>query len=393
MTATVKNNGTGPAWRVLPRIQAEDGVFEDVELPIGKIAPGETKTFTAKLKLPQDALDRVDRLDLDVREARNAPEHNTPGEVHVEASPRPVFAYAWQLVDDGNGDGLVQRGEKYHLQVQVKNTGIGASTADAQVLLRNASGDGVDLDKSRFDIGVLAPGQVKDFNFPLATNATLKADEMVLELMAYDSNLDVQSSDKLHFKLTPGVNGAPAHGEVTVKQAVAIHAGAADDSSTVGSAPKGASYAALETFGTWTKVKLGATKIGYLPTAMLSSGGNGSGSFSALWNSTPPLISLATKSLETNADTFKMQGTVTDDSHVEDVYIFVSNQSAKIESRKVFYRSNRGGKDGKSLDFATDLPLWSGSNMVTIVARASSDVRSVKTLFVYRDPPRTAQAP
>jgi hypothetical protein len=24
----------------------------------------------------------------------------------------------------------------------------------------------------------------------------------------------------------------------------------------------------------------------------------------------------------------------------------------------VFYRSNRGGKDGKQIDFAADLPLW-----------------------------------
>ena len=211
--------------------------------------------------------------------------------------------------------------------------------------------------------------------------------------MAYDGNLDVQSSDKLHFKLTPGVTGQPAHGDVVAKQAVAIHSGAADDTSTVGNAPKGASYAALETFGPWTKVKLGATKVGYLPAAMLTSGGNGNGSFTASWNSTPPLINLSAKNLETNADTFKMQGTVTDESHVEDVYIFVSNPTAKIESRKVFYHSNRGGKDGKSLDFATDLPLWSGSNMVTIVARASSDVRSVKTVYVFRDPPRTAQTP
>jgi carboxyl-terminal processing protease len=73
--------------------------------------------------------------------------------------------------------------------------------------------------------------------------------------------------------------------------------------------------------------------------------------------------------------------------------VFVSNPAAKIESRKVFYRSNRGGKDGKSLDFATDLPLWAGSNMVTIVARENADVRSVKTVYVYRDPPRTAQTP
>ena len=86
MTATVKNTGTGTAYRVLPRLQADDTVFEDVELPIGKVAPGETKTFTAKVKVPTDALDRVDRLGVEVREARNAPTHVAPAELKVEAA-------------------------------------------------------------------------------------------------------------------------------------------------------------------------------------------------------------------------------------------------------------------------------------------------------------------
>ncbi len=79
--------------------------------------------------------------------------------------------------------------------------------------------------------------------------------------------------------------------------------------------------------------------------------------------------------------------------HVEDVYVFVSNPTAKIESKKVFYRSNRGGKNDKQLEFAADLPLWPGSNAVTVVARENNDVRSVKTLFVYKDAPRTAATP
>jgi len=112
-----------------------------------------------------------------------------------------------------------------------------------------------------------------------------------------------------------------------------------------------------------------------------------------MWNSTPPMIALNLKGLETSADTYKLSGNVSGEQHVEDVYIFVSNQTAKIESRKVFYRSNRGGKDGKQLEFATDLPLWPGSNMITVVGRANAEVRSVKTMFVYREPPRTAQAP
>ena len=105
------------------------------------------------------------------------------------------------------------------------------------------------------------------------------------------------------------------------------------------------------------------------------------------------MITLASKNLETGSDTYKLAGSAADEQHVEDVYVFVSNQAAKIESRKVFYRSNRGGKDGKLLDFATDVPLWPGSNMITVVARSNAEVRSSKTMFVYREPARTAQTP
>jgi carboxyl-terminal processing protease len=395
LTTTVKNTGTDPAYRVLSRIQGDDPVFEDTELPIGKVAPGEIRTYSTRLQVPKDALDRVDRLGLEVREAHNALAHVTPAELRVEAAPRPVFAYAWQLIDDGNGDGLVQRGEHYRLQVQIKNTGAGP-TQEATVLLRNATGDGVVLDKSRAELkDPLAPGDVKQIEFPLATDATLKGDEMVVELMAYDSALDVQATDKLHFKLSPTTTPMPRSGDVTVRAATAIHAGASEDTSVVGYALKGASFPAIASYGAWTKVKLDAagTKVGFLPSSATAAGGSGQPRYTQLWNSTPPMIALNAQGLQTNADTYRLSGIISDEQHVEDMYVYVSNQSAKIESRKVFYRSNRGGKDAKQLEFTTDLPLWPGSNMVTVVARASAEVRSVKTMFVYRESPRTAQAP
>jgi len=394
VTATVKNTGLGTAYRVLPRVHADDNVFDDTELPVGKVGPGETKTYTTKLRVPQDALDRKNRLGLEVREARNAPTRVIPTELAIESAPRPTFAYAYQLIDEGNGDGLVQRGEKYRLQVQLKNTGAGA-TQQATVLLRNATGDGVVLSKSRIELkdAPLKPGQVKELEFPLATDATLRGDELVVELMAYDAALDVQSSEKLKFKVQPSVAGQRLNAQVTVKSPMMIRAGAADDTSVVGTAPKGASYAALGTFGPYTKVKLtaGGSRVGFLPSSALAHGGSGQGSYAAVWNSTPPVITLNHKSLETGADTYKLTGQVTDEQHVEDLYIYVSNPTAKIESRKVFYRSNRGSKDAKALPFAADLPLWPGTNLVTVVARASAEVRSVKMMYVYRDPPRTAQ--
>jgi carboxyl-terminal processing protease len=396
VTATVKNAGAGAAWRVLPRIHTDDHVFDDAELPIGKVGPGETKTYTAKLKVPKDALDRVNRLGLEVKEARNAPAKIVPTVLQVAAAPRPIFSYAYQLIDEGNGDGLVQRGERYRLQVQVKNTGAGP-TQEATVLLRNATGDGVLLNKSRHELkdkDSLAPGQVKELEFPLATDTTLRSDELIVELMAYDAALDVQSSEKLRFKVQPPLPGSRAPGEITVRAAsVPIRSGASQDSTVVGTATRGASYATLGTYGAFTKVKLtqGGTKLGFIQTEALAAGGSGSGSYQPVWNSTPPVITLSTKALETTADTYKLTGSITDEQKVEDVYIFVSNQQSKIESRKVFYRSNRGGKDARSMAFSSDLPLWPGSNMITVVARSSAEVKSVKTMFVYRDPQRTAQ--
>ena len=394
VTATVKNTGAGTAYRVLPRVQSDDSLFEDLELPIGKLAPGESKAFTAHMKIPMDASDRVDRLALEVHEAHSAIAHVTPAELHVASLPRPIFAYAWQLVDDGNGDGLVQRGEKYHLQVTVRNTGSGPSTKDATILLRNATGDGVTLAASRHEIGALAPGAQKEYEFPLTTDAALAGDELVLELMAYDEDLDVDSHDKLRFPIALPIAGKEQRGAVLATAPVAIHSGADVDSSVVGTARAGAAYAAIEAYGAWTKVKLAGGKVGFLPTSALgAAGAAGDGAYTPYWNSTPPQIALDAKQLETSSDTFALSGTVTDDSHVEDVYVFVANSSAKVEARKVFYRSNRGGADGKSLRFVADVPMYPGSNAVTVIARESSEVRSLKTLYVYRDPARTAQAP
>ena len=395
VTATVKNTGAGAAFRVLSRVHSDDNAFEDTELPVGKVPAGETRTFTAKIKIAEDAYDRTDKLAVEVREARNAPVRTFPAELQIEALPRPVLAYSYQLIDDGNGDGLVQPSEQYRLRVQLKNTGDGP-TRQATVMLRDASGDGVDLAKSRVELKdtPLAPGQTKEMEFPLATTAKLTGDEMTLELTAYDGALNVATSDKLHFKIEPAVGGQKLAAAMTAKAIVTIRAGASDASSAVGATVKGATYPSLGVYGTFTKVSLGgAAGVGFIPTQGLSRGGGGAPSFTPAWSSIPPMIALTSKGLETTGDTYKLAGAVTGEQHVEDVYVFVSNRNAKIDSRKTFYRSNRGGANDKRMDFATEIPLWPGSNMITVVARSSAEVKTFKTMYVYRTPPRTASAP
>jgi carboxyl-terminal processing protease len=392
LTGTVTNRGAGPAWRVHARVQAEDYVFEDAELPFGKLAPGETRSFKTKVRVPKDAVDRLDRLSVEVREARNATAMVSPATLRIEASPRPVFAYAYQLLDDGNGDGLVQRNERYRLQLTVKNTGSG-SAAEATALLRNASGDGVNLDKSRFELGELKAGDSRTLEFPFAVTNKLKSSELIVEVMMYDGVLGSQASEKLRFAVRPAVSIAEASGTVEVTRAAEIRSGAASDTALIGSAPARTRFTSLATVGPFTKVDLGSGRVGYIETGKLARrAATPAPTFQPHWNSTPPTIAVNLNGLDTTAPTYKLEGRITDDTHVEDVYVFVSNSSAKIDSRKVFYRSNRGGKADKQMEFSSEIPLWPGSNQVTVVARENQDVKSVQTLYLYRESPKTAHA-
>ena len=74
------------------------------------------------------------------------------------------------------------------------------------------------------------------------------------------------------------------------------------------------------------------------------------------------------------------------------MYGYVSNSGAKVDSKKVFYLSNRGGKNKTQLDFAAQVPLWAGSNQVTIIARENAEVKSVKTFYIFRGTPAATVA-
>jgi carboxyl-terminal processing protease len=394
VTGKVTNTGAGPAYRVHVRTHADDGVFDDAELVFGKIAPGETRTFTARMEVPKDAIARVDRLTFDLTEARGVTAAVPPVEVSVAAAARPTFAYAYQVIDDGNGDGLLQRRESHRLRVQLKNTGSGVA-AETTAILRNASGDGVQLTSSRMELGKLTPGDEKTVEFGFAVGEDYTAGEAVVELLIYDAVLGTQAGEKLKLPVLKSAAALTAAGGVieVKKDATEIRAGASTDTPVVARAGKGARFKVLAKLGPWTKIERDGGLPGFVASTAVdrSAGKPGNAPATILYQVTPPTIALSTASYRSSADSYQLEGKVSDDTHVEDVYVFVSNQNAKIETRKVFYRSNRGAKVGAALDFAATVPLWEGSNVVTVVARESADVRTLQTLVIYKDPGSVAR--
>jgi len=165
-----------------------------------------------------------------------------------------------------------------------------------------------------------------------------------------------------------------------------VHEGASSDSAIVASAPRGSVFRVTGSVGDWLRIELERGRPGFVRAKEVSRTDKAARGAALVknWQVTPPALSIEVPSYEVRGSTFKLKGKATDDTHVEDVYVFVSNRDAKVENRKVFYRSNRGSQNAAQMTFAPDIPLWPGSNLVTVVVRENDDVKSAYNMFLYR---------
>ena len=389
LTTKVTNKGNGPAGQLRAMIKGDDGLFEGREFVFGRVNPGETRSFTVSVKVPRDALDRMDPLSLDFTEelGRKTKIDSDGITLKVDGPPRPVFSYAYQLVDDqgsSNGDGLAQKGESVRLHVTVRNIGQGKAP-DAIAQLRNLSGDGLFFNKGRFPLGLIEPGQSKTMDFTFDVKPELDGNQFRIELSVYDDVLHEYVQDKLSFSTFPPVATSTRTGVVEVVADANMETGASRDAAVIGIARKGTLLKATASAGDFVRVELEG-RPGYLPKSAVkdATGTPNPVAFAQAWQVSPPSLTLKEVSGLTESDKVHIGGRAKDETKVSDVYVFVSNRRAKIDRRKVFYRSNRGGKDAKDMSFDTEIPLWPGANVVTVVARQSTSVQSKNTLIVQR---------
>ncbi|TNF29945.1 MAG: PDZ domain-containing protein, partial [Deltaproteobacteria bacterium] len=233
----VLNAGKAPVFRIHGRLLSALSSVDGTELAFGKIEPGRSVRRTATLRLPRSTAATGDdvRMQLLADDVDLGPE----GDAYVSVTelPRPLFAHTSQVLDpEGNGDGLIERGETIHLAVRVKNVGPGrAHRVIASV--KNESGQDVFITEGRQELGELDPEQTKVARFGLKVRETLKARMVHLKLTIYDQALKVWSTDDVSLRVFP--EGFPARqakrGVVVVGDAeVPVRSGAHRDAPEVG---------------------------------------------------------------------------------------------------------------------------------------------------------------
>jgi carboxyl-terminal processing protease len=130
------------------------------------------------------------------------------------------------------------------------------------------------------------------------------------------------------------------------------------------------------------KVSLGEGRFGFVRNADVDAGRQPPAvvAFEDTMAHAPPVIEIADPALATRDTHTEVHGTTSDGDRLLDSYIFVN-------SRKIFYRSNRNGQDPKSMAFAADLPLRPGVNVVSVISRENPETMGHKTFIIRRDAP------
>ena len=112
----------------------------------------------------------------------------------------------------------------------------------------------------------------------------------------------------------------------------------------MGSADKGAAFKLTGTAGDFWRVELDG-RPGFIAKTRGAEerrrGAGEGGAGTPAWQVSPPRLEVKAGAPLVDAPTIHLSATAKDEHKVADMFVFVSNRAAKIDRRKVFYRSNR----------------------------------------------------
>ncbi|EYF08842.1 MXAN_5808 family serine peptidase [Chondromyces apiculatus] len=409
LRVTVKNTGTQPVFRVRGTTDSDNPYFNSKELIFGKVGPGQSKTAKTPLgwcevegrkfgtikprsgdekrncRIPMDALSRSDGLKVKL-EAEGLSSEPAPVEIRptVRALERPLFQYSYQIADNrgGNGDGLIQKGEKVSMYLTVKNVGKGRSY-ESQTNISNLSGDGLLLDGGRFDISNMQPGDVRRVVFSFDVQPQLMEPEATLALTVGDRDLREFASEKVKIPVSaPAVLTADSGTVKAGAEGAALLDRPDANGHTFGKLAAGAAVKVLGKVGAHLKVDLGSNRFAFVAEKDVARGGAAPAAvtFEDVYSHAPPSVEVTASEMATRGDTVKITGTAADGERLLDAYIFVG-------SRKLYYKSNRDGTDPKKMGIEFEAPLRPGVNVISVVARENADTTTRRTLVVRKDGP------
>lgn len=392
---SVTNNGEGTLFQLRGISESKNPLFDKHEFILGKIEKGVTKTYAKTIKIHESALSREDEFTIKFTELNGNKLKDIKSKITIEALPRPIFAYSYQIIDSGeglkgNGDGIIQKGEVINLVLLIKNIGQGASKKNI-FALRNLSNKEVFIEKGKMELGELLPGASKSVKMKLSVRDILNTDNFSIDITIADTTFGTRISDTMTFYVdqnnTADTIKTTKKSLRVIDNNVPIYNGKSISTPVIAYANKGAILVADKEAQTWFRVNMPKDRFGWISAENVEINSDGEPHPQKLLDlclqNIPPLIEL---DMQTSFDTsglehFSLSGTVRDDIKVKYVYVLVNDD-------KVFYKSNKGILEAEEtgLSFSCDIPLEEGPNTISVIARDEQDLLSSKSFVITRNP-------
>ncbi len=396
LEVTVENKGSEPLSRIRAWTESEDPMLDHREFLFGTLKPGEKRTWKAPVKLPKDLYSRRDDVTVKFFDDQGALPQQLVAEVNFGELARPAFALDWQVVDDCaqcNGDGVAQRGETVTLLVDVTNQGPGKAL-DTVGSIKNAADQNVFIEKGRFHLGELAPGETKTARFQLEVKKGYVGDTFPLKLAVVDEPLEEFATERLNLPLSDRPYTVEARkGSVRLEAGAPVLAGPDERAPVMAKVKKAGVVPVLARVNGLTKVETEKGRFGFVRAADAHDTRNAKAAppeLTAVPYREPPQIALQVDQTQGGvvapSDRFTLSGTVSEPKGLLDMYVLVNDQ-------KVFFRTSDSPKNEPTkLKFSADFSLKEGANSVMVVARQTQDFASRKVLIIRRRPAAVAQA-
>ncbi len=423
----VENRGSAVVERVHGITDCVHDELDGIEMLVGKVDPGEKAVRELQLHVMPWHTNFTDVLafDLHVGEPGDTPQARAEVRFDVEGAPRPALAYDWWIVDDpalvsaapsrpdtppipgqpafavsGNGDGMLQPGERVLLALSARNDGPGPSP-DVRGILRNHSAQQGLLEEGAVTLGTLEPGQTKRAAFGITVNDDADPSQpFEVELVIGDAQVRARARDELPLRVLPKAHTLVAEREtVTVQgeEPLRVYNGAHASAPVVLELAPGATLPTIGQLGAWRVVELGAKGRRMFVPADLGAVALRPGKRAAkeplgkrehLALVQPPGLTVESVPRVVKDAQITLRGTATHPRRVRDIAVLVRPPGTSQIDTKVDYVANAHvtGAEAQVLSFETEVPLSLGGNRITILVRDGHKVERREDVWVFREP-------
>jgi len=402
---TVSNKkGKGDCYRLKALIRSEESLLNKAIL-IGNLKAGEEKEFQEILRIPRQWLSRDIPFRVSFEEFNNYVPNQLEAKIAIQEIPRPAFAYACQIVDDGTGssignaDGRIQKGESVDLSVSVKNIGKGPAK-DVAVLVETDQKSGIEIPGNLITITELAQNAVDSVRFNLVVKKDVSVNDLMLKLVMTDGGeFTVSAKDQVKFPLDKPSASAVAGISKNVsssKDVAEIRSGLGSDTPLLALTSKGAVLEVVGQLGDWFKIKLSENSFGWIQKQSVrdmvdeKTAAKEAMPVVKVFTMAPPdilLIQPDNAVSETSEESLKLSGIAANYKKIKDIKVLLDDKPLPVGWSLDILRKKPSGQKAQQNQLARfdyRFPLNMGANQIKVIALNDEGVSSDANISVTR---------